>query len=134
VVTDLVQTLALLVQRWSAIILASVEQSNGLLCYCPALIKSAQRSAIGSDIQVMLAKRFCVTVGQSRFPRERRLTVSHGHSQGVSTMSVIPIKLTGCKFSIVQMRLDAAQREGDRIRREQCAEKMCETSSQNMAQ
>lgn len=31
--------------------------------------------------------------------------------------------LTGCKFSIVQMRLDAAQREGDRIRREQCAEK-----------
>src|SRR5438067_1014348 len=45
----------------------------------------------GSDIHVMLAKRFRVPVDQSRFPRERRSTGSHGHSQGVSTMSVIPI-------------------------------------------
>jgi hypothetical protein len=52
---------------------------------------SRERRAEGSDIHVMLAKRFRVTVGQSRFPRERRSTVSHGHSQGVSTMSVIPI-------------------------------------------
>jgi IS1 family transposase len=33
----------------------------------------------GSDIHVMLAKRFRVTVGQSCFPRERRLTESHGY-------------------------------------------------------
>ena len=51
-----------------------------------------QPIALGSDIHVMLAKRFRVTVGQSRFPSERRSTVSHGHAQGVSTRSGIPIE------------------------------------------
>src|SRR5215467_14167183 len=50
----------------------------------------------------MLAKRFRVTVGQSRFPRERRSTVSHGHSQGVSTMSVIPIQEKGFVANFAQ--------------------------------
>ena len=33
------------------------------------------------------------------------------------------IEITGCKFSIAQMRRSSAQIEGNRIRREQCAEK-----------
>jgi hypothetical protein len=46
----------------------------------------------GSDIHVMLAKRFRVTVGQSRFPTERRSTESHGYPQSVSTVHVIQVQ------------------------------------------
>jgi hypothetical protein len=40
----------------------------------------------------MLAKRFRVTVGQSRFPREWGSTESHGYPQGVSTVHVIQVQ------------------------------------------
>jgi len=33
------------------------------------------------------------------------------------------IQVTGCKFSVAQMLCSSAQREGNRIRRERCAEK-----------
>ena len=37
--------------------------------------------------------------------------------------SLTTIHLTGCKFSVAQMLRSSAQIEGDRIRRERCAQK-----------
>src|SRR5262245_1150843 len=48
-------------------------------------------SAEGSDIHVMLVKRFCATVGQHRLPIQQRSTENRGHPRGVSTVSVTPV-------------------------------------------
>jgi ABC-type phosphate transport system permease subunit len=42
----------------------------------------------GSDIHVMLVKRFCATVGQHRLPSQQRSTEHHGHPRCVSAVSV----------------------------------------------
>ena len=39
-------------------------------------------------------------------------------------------QITGCKFSVAQMLCSSAQREGNRIRRERCAEKNAWDSEQ----
>jgi hypothetical protein len=46
----------------------------------------------GSDIHVMLAKQFRVTVGQSRSPTKRRSTASQGYPQSVSTVHVSQVQ------------------------------------------
>ena len=42
----------------------------------------------GSDIHVMLVKRFRVTVDQQRLPRGRRSTEIYGHPRGLSPVQV----------------------------------------------
>src|SRR2546425_12856884 len=42
---------------------------------------------------------------------------------GMERLSAFDTQVTGCKFSVAQMLCSSAQIEGNRIRRERCAEK-----------
>ena len=46
------------------------------------------RFIVGSDIHVMLVKRFRVTVDQQRLPSGRRSTEIYGHPRGLSPVQV----------------------------------------------
>src|SRR5262245_65818672 len=54
-------------------------------------VRATRSCLLGSDIHVMLVKRFCATVGQHRLPIQQRSTENHGHPRGVSPVSVTPV-------------------------------------------